>query len=129
MFGEGVSITDELTELLKTAGVLCPSDVEILLRDRYETIYGIHDHSNEINERPLALVAMHWCEDASTDSALYERIKLFFGRYVHKHSGLSLAEFLELPSDISRLVLEESTKLQEKENTATTNIMNAMKGE
>jgi hypothetical protein len=64
--------------------------------------------------KPLsALVAMREAEDSSSGGLLYEQIRRFEERKVYKHFGLKLVEFLELPSDIVRFVLEMSLKRQE----------------
>lgn len=98
------------------------------MRDRYETVYGIFNHATQAAQRPLALVAMHWCEDTATDSTLYERIDLFLNRDVSKHSGLSLVEFLELPSDLCSYLLEVATKRQKLEGTVASTMLRDLEG-
>jgi hypothetical protein len=100
----------------------------MLMRERYETVYGIHNHDAEVSNgnpyRPLALVAMHECEDSSTGSVLYERIELFAIREVPKYFGLSLKEFLEFPTDYCLHILEVCMRRQTKDSNAAQQALN-----
>lgn len=58
---------------------------------------------------------MQWSEDASNGSTLYERIRQFKTHAVFKHFGVSITEFLEMPSDIVSFILEQSSKAQREE--------------
>jgi hypothetical protein len=93
--------------------VLNSSDLQLALRDCYETTYRIYDHSRSGPNDALSLVAMREAEDSSSGGLLYEQIRRFEERQVYKHFGLNLVEFLELPSDIVRFVLEMSLKRQQ----------------
>lgn len=105
-FGEDVSLKTEIDAALKTAPIICATDVSLSLRDRYDTAYGIYNHNTPQSDRPLALVGMHPSEDATTGSTLYERMALFEERQVFKRWGISLTEFFELPSDMCSYILE-----------------------
>ena len=98
----------------------------LILLDAYETTYGIYNHEDDILNRdhPLALVAMHAKEDASTHSALYNTIRRF-KRYrvgAPENFNISLTEFLQLPREICDLMFdiqateasEEAARLQRK---------------
>jgi hypothetical protein len=124
-FGETVDINNPIREVLKAAPALCSTDASLLLRDRYETTYGICNHATAIN-RPLLLIAMHDCEDSSKGSILYERLNQFAEYCVAKHFGLSLAEFLELPTDVCNEILNISDKRQRTENSVATNLLNEL---
>lgn len=86
---------------------MCPADTAIVLREKYETLLGIYNHDHPPGPpRPLASIAMHWAEDASGGSLLYERIEQFEERKIHQRFGLSLTEFFELPRDVCRKIME-----------------------
>jgi hypothetical protein len=122
-FGEKFTITEVLTDLLKTAPILCPSDVAILLRDRYETTYGIFNHEQLIEEKPLALVAMQWSENSTLGCTLYERIEQFKEFDVGKHFNISIKDFFDLPSDVCRKLIEVSKKSQGATETAAQEVL------
>lgn len=115
-----------LYELLKTSPQLKTSDAQLLLRDSYETMFGIYNHETAPLDRELAIMAMHPAEDAHTDSLLYERIEQFGQKQVTKYFGLSLTEFLEYPRDLVFKVLEECEKLRTKESTDTQKVLNQL---
>lgn len=87
---------------------------KLILIDAYETTYGIYNHADEAANkgRPLGLIAMHPKEDFSTHSALYNTIRRFKKYKVGNQDNfnISLIEFLQLPKDISDLVLDIMAK-------------------
>ena len=89
-----------------------------MLREAYETTYGLYNHDNPDVERPLALLGIHAAENASLGSTLYERIELFAELDVKKHFGMSLNELLEMPTDIVNKILEVSAARQKVEGNA-----------
>lgn len=105
---------------------LCSTDSTILLREAYETTYGIYNHQNPDPSRPLALIAMHPAEDATVGSTLHERLEQFADFQVAKHFGLSLNEFFELPSDVCTKILEVSAKRQNVEGSTATQMLNQL---
>lgn len=109
------------------------SDLQLALRDVYETTYGIHDHTYETEEHALSLVAMREAEDGSSGGLLYERIRHFDEREVRKYFGYSLTEFLELPTDILTYILEVCTRRQEQSsrvaNTVEEDVRRMTEGE
>lgn len=119
-----MSISTEIQNLIDNSPKVRFTDAQLLLQDIYETSYGIFDHSQAAvdNSRPLALVAMHWEEDASTGSQLYERIELFKERQIYQIFGLSLTEFLDLPRDICTKILESCGKKQNEEGKVVDDI-------
>lgn len=123
IFGETVSIVNPLKDALERAGALCSSDAEILMRERYETTYGICDHFNNTVDRPLALIAMQWPEDTCSGSTLYERLSQYTIYGIQKHFGLSVTEFLDLPSDIVLYLLELGSKEQKKEGAIAEDLL------
>jgi hypothetical protein len=104
------------------------------LYQAYETSNGIFDHLHqgmlddtpEIDpdeKRPLSSVAMHFAEDTSSTSMLYQRIRVFKDRKVYALMGLNLTEFLELPRDLCDFILSECSKHQDRESTATEEVL------
>lgn len=104
-----------------------------LLRQAYETTFGIHDYfQQEANEsvltdplqkRPLTSIAFHNVEDVSTYSSLYEMIRVFRDRKVYSIFGLSLKDFLDMPPDICDHILTLCSEQQKVDNKINTDIM------
>lgn len=99
---------------LRASPALVSSDAQLLLRDTYETLYGIYNHEADNPARPLAVMGMHAAEDAHTGSLLYERIEQFGEKEVFQFYGLNLVQFLDLPRDIGMKILETCEKLKAK---------------
>lgn len=78
----------------------------MVLQDLYETEFGIYDHLNEDKSRPLASVAMHPAEDFNGHSLLKQAIESFIDRNIKDATGLNIVRFLELPTDIVRMIGE-----------------------
>lgn len=76
-----------------------------VLQMAYETEYGIFDHES-FPDQPLALVKQHDKEDVVEGSALYAHIRKFFHYRMHKHFGVSLPEFLDLPPHVCDLLYD-----------------------
>lgn len=94
-----------------------------MLLEKYETVHGIYNHAIDDPDKPLAIVALHDGENTGIGSTLYERIELFAERGVTKHFGLSLSEFLELPTDVCDRILEISNKRQAIEGSVAGNML------
>lgn len=112
--------------------MLCSTDAQLLMQDAYETTLGIYNHEARDKNRPLALVAMQGSEDTNVGSRLYERIRQFRIRQVPKWYGLSLREFLELPTDYVEFILEDAGKASAEEDkiaSALTMGLNQQKGQ
>lgn len=104
------------------------SDLQILMRDVYETTYGIWDHGQDRDEDLLSLVAHRPAEDTGPEvGLLYERIRQYDEREVFKYSRLNLVQFLELPTDIVTYLLELSLKKQATSHNVASDVENEMK--
>jgi hypothetical protein len=113
-FGEKVPVSNPIREALLRAPALRASDVMLMLRERYETTYGIFNHDMPLAEpRPLAVVAMHPKEDVLVGSLLYERLDQFIDKDVFKYTGLAWDRFLELPHYQCERILELCHKRKE----------------
>jgi len=96
-------------ELLEKAPKMNSFDASIVLYDMYEMNYDIYAHSNT-KKRPLSSVALHETEDNTLTSSLYEAITGYHQRGIKELFGLSLKEYLDLPSEICILLMETSSK-------------------
>lgn len=98
--------------------------------DLYETNFGIFNHLDKraTTRRPIASVAMHPSEDFTDESRLRACLRDFIRLQVGKHMNMSFTEFVELPSDIVYLVLEECKSVQSKENAIATEVEAKLKG-
>ena len=76
----------------------------------YETVYGIHDHLSNVNQSPLASVALHEAEENSSNSNLYEAIDRYHQKGIGELFKLSLVEYLNLPTEICVKLMEVATK-------------------
>jgi hypothetical protein len=124
-FGDGIELDTIIRETLAMAKQpLRPTDAAIVLRERYETKFGIYNHDNPDPNRPLAVIAQHWAEDASEGSALYERIEQFEEREIYQRFGLSLTAFMTLPSDICKKVMEIAGKRLKQKADMTSTVKN-----
>lgn len=107
---------------------LHPTDAALVLRERYETMFKIYDHDHpSAADRPLASIAMHWAENNSAGSLLYERIEQFEERKIYQRFGVSLAEFLELPRDVCSHLMEVAGKRIKEESTVAAAAAEQMK--
>lgn len=95
---------------IEDAPALSSVDADIILYDLYEINYGIFDHRNASKHKPLSSVAMHECENTTTDSNLYKVIDAYHSRGVKDVFGLNLVEFLNLPTDVCVKLMEVCSK-------------------
>lgn len=103
-FGAKIRIEDHITDIANVPRRLKSIETQIVLRERYETAYGIYQHT-DANDH-FALVRHHWCEDTIVASRLRERMEAFVTNRVGKHFDVSFKEFLEQPSYVCDLMLE-----------------------
>lgn len=125
-FGNTDTISAAIRNALKVAPTLCSTDTQLLLRDRYETVYGIYNHEDPYGNRSLPLVGMHWAEDTVTGCSLYEMIDMYVNHDIMKHFGLSLTDFLDLPTYVVTHLFETAAKLQKSPNRAVQDLLNEM---
>ena len=106
-FGNNVRIEEHIDDITKVPKRFVSTDVQILLRERYEQAHGIYDHKAAGNDH-FALVRHHWCEDAIGASRLRERMESFIeARVGHpSHFNMSFTEFINQPPYVCDLMLE-----------------------
>ena len=84
----------------------------------YDTNYGIYNHLNPHNNRPLASVAFHPGEDVNENSLLRNALKVYIDNDIGNLTKLSLVDYLELPSDVVAIINELcQNKLRENSKT------------
>lgn len=79
----------------------------MFMRDMYESHYGIYNHLSQTIRRPLASVAMHPAEEINEGSLLENTFKVFIEAKIGEIAKISLLEYLELPTDIAKMLLEQ----------------------
>ena len=112
------TLYDPVLQYIKTLpkGVLGSLQTQLLLRSKYEEIYGIRSHEAIDPNVPYPFAAINPLEDYSKHRPSYERIDRFIEERVATLTGMSLKEFLELPRHILERVLESCVKINQKEN-------------
>lgn len=92
-------------------------DREILLREAYETEYGLHDHVNTtINPPEFSLIFMNPKENFDEHGGIYNAIRRYLWNDIHKEMGLSLTDFYELPKDITDFIFRQLAEKRERIN-------------
>lgn len=123
-FGELISPDHVIMEMVqKVSQKLGSTDTALVMLEKYETVYGLHNHDAPDPNRPLAMLAINAAEDASTGSSLYERIDQFEERKIFQRFGVALDKFLELPSDICMRLMEVAKAKQDKEGQMASNVL------
>lgn len=92
-------------------------------------MYGIFDHQHFGAKKPLALVAKHPAEDVFTYSRSYNTIRRFIENDVGDTLNCSLVEFLSMPREYTRLVMEIITERKAKKNQTTAEMERRLKKE
>ena len=92
----------------------------------YETFYGIYNHLDQNNKNPLASVMLHSSEDISAGSYLEDSIRLYISRGIKDLYGLNFVEFMNLPRDIIRLLLDISSEEASRKSVAISQIESQM---
>jgi hypothetical protein len=87
----------------------------IVLNELYETVYGISDHLRA-NVNPLEVILYQEAEHVDTCFAK-KPIDDFIDLDIHKHTGLSIKEFLNLPFYDSRYIIKRIKRRLDKESS------------
>lgn len=109
---------EPLDKLITTTKRLEASTTVLLLREMYETQYGIfnHDAPGAAKAAPLALVAMHRKEDAYSYSMERHYLWKFRQYKLNEKWGLSLNDWLSLPFFMACDLLEIEQRIAMREN-------------
>lgn len=94
---------EQLRAALASTKAMDGYSAQLLNREFYETLYGIHNHADRTlsKNRPLASVAIHQAEDTYTYSMLRRYLFRYRHHEINKNWGLSLSEYLNLPWNIA----------------------------
>lgn len=103
---------DELLDQVE--GNLSGIDIKLLLREAYETAYGITNHDDPGQQRPLGLVAATEKETYSKNSGLYQRMERYRFHDIYSKFGLSIDQFLDLPREHVEMLFKISTEHEER---------------
>lgn len=111
-------------------GSLDSMEVQLVMREEYETAFGIfnHDDPNKDKTRPLALVAMHQKEQYGPYSRLHQTIRRYRHHDIGEKFKLSLNDFLELPRDMIELLFEISVEEAQRGGSEAEKAMKALEG-
>lgn len=115
-----------IVDLLRKVPRLNSVDAKIFMQDMYETFYGIYNHLDQNNKNPLASVMLHPSEDISAGSYLEDSIRLYISRGIKDLYGLNFVEFMNLPRDIIRLLLDISSEEASRKSAAISQIESQM---
>ena len=78
--------------------IMGSTEAQVLSQLTYDIAYNIHDHMSPASNNPLASVELHPAEDYREYSGLYRTIERYERQKVNETFGLSLLEYLELPT-------------------------------
>ncbi len=115
-----------MTQAAKTLPKLSSVDLQIVLYDLYETIYGIYNHVSNNRNRPLASVAFHDSEDFTTGSLLEGSMKNYIEKNIGEFFKISYLEFMELPRDVIELMFEVAGREIKKRTAIANNIQSEL---
>jgi hypothetical protein len=101
-------------------------DSQLVLRDSYDIKYRIYNHLSNDKSRPLASVALHEQEENTKTSSLYEAIEVYKDLNILGLFGLSIKEYLSLPSDFCNALLESAKKTAISNDATIGNIENQL---
>lgn len=114
---------DHLRELLQRDGAYPKMETKALLREAYETTYGIYDHTQP-GAKPLASVAYREAEDPELYSPYREFARRFRRLRVGDVFHISWVEFLALPKSRALGLIEEAGLAAEELRQQLNNIQN-----
>jgi len=126
-----VDINSSIEELIEKAPRLKSTDAQMVLRDQYESTYGIYNHAAEGADHPFALILQHWCEDSVTHGSLHERMNQYIDLDIQKYFGLTFTDFIEQPTYVIQMQLEIAQERIRKEAplaNAAQEALNALNG-
>lgn len=110
-FGTDIPKLNPLQVALETYPAMCSTNAQLLLREAYETTYGIVNHElPAVKKRPLALVAFQWPEDSTAGCRLYERMDQYHECNILKWFGMPWDRWLDQPHDVCEEQLRKGKK-------------------
>lgn len=107
-----------LEKILESAKSLDSIAAQLVIRDAYETHFGIFNHADPA-AGPLALVEYRAKEDVSEYGGMYRTFYQYHLYEVNKEWGLSVQEFLDLPREYCTLLLRISSEKAARQTAET----------
>lgn len=102
-------------------------DAQLILRQFYETRFGVFDHIKEGDKRPMSTVALYDTEENGRSSALYSRIENIVESKVLDYVRMSLVDFLALPREYTTLLIELAMKKVTREGAMVEGLQQQLK--
>lgn len=113
---------------MNTMPKLNATDADVVLYDMYEVTYGIFNHIGMSKSKPLSSIALHESEDNTLSSHLYEAIDTYQKNGIKEIFGISLIEYLDLPTEICIKLLESASAEYSKKSAVINNLEADLKG-
>ncbi len=101
---------DKINQLIKERKRFPSTDVQILLRQIYETSHGIYNHEGPEGNHPFALVLATPSEDPMAGKRLRERAREYIDCEVHKYFHIDFNTFLEQYPWMCDYMVQEATR-------------------
>ncbi len=93
--------------------VLGPYKTDLLLKIRFEQIYGIRDHEVEVPDVPFPYAAIDPLMDYSAIDPKFDTMRRFADARVNEHF-CSYKEWIQLPVDMAESILEAAEKIAQE---------------
>jgi hypothetical protein len=110
-----LAIRTEIGRLLEKSPKQLSSDTQLMMRERYETVFHICDHDAP-NVHPLALMTMQPAENNSKGGKFEQRLEDFMAFDVLKYTGMSFKELLQWPRERVESVFEKCRQRQARDS-------------
>lgn len=85
-------------------------DSKLVMGKLYDFNYGIHNHLASEKTRPLAAIGYNKAEDIGIDTGLEKSIDIFLSSKIKDLYGLTLSDFLSLPTHVSQILIDKAAK-------------------
>lgn len=117
-FGEGIQSSPIFDELRALPKRLCSTDLQIVLRTRYEEHFGIVNHTavaNDPSQKAFSLVMLNESEDIYGYDIQRDRAMKFATYRVPHYFHIGYDGFIQLPKPTCDMIFELCEKLIAKE--------------
>ena len=121
-FEHGINNSTFISEALEKLPKLNYIDAQLVMRDLYETRYGIYDHLQSNLNTPFAAVRLHKGEDTISYGLLEDVKKSYKNDGIFEIYHINFLEYLQLPRAICDLLGE----LAEPDRTSNNNAAEEM---
>jgi len=121
-----VDFDSVLSDLIDQSPRLKSTDAQIVLRDRYETYFGVYNHSAQ-PAHPFGLISMNWTEDNVTGGPLSERMHQFVDYRIGEYFKVSFDEFIDRPTWQCDLMIKTASEFMRREKPIIDKALDQMK--